>query len=210
MSSIGYGGLLYEVSQVLKDPCKISKILFAAQTAKLIAEDSESYSARCQPGDNGAELLTKLCKDMGEEGNLGIDNLGELRDLLKQVKAWGLIAKVDKFVRQRKHYTSLLDKIICQLGSLDCLNDLISLCADHIPEEVKEDIKDVRKLFCELEKKNRLGVGRLALLKKILKEKEEQNLLDEVLKFEDEWRRDEDFERRRGTLFVLYLYKPYF
>ncbi|XP_068710444.1 uncharacterized protein [Montipora foliosa] len=197
MSSIGYGGLLYEVSQVLKDPSKISKILFAAQRAKLIAEDSESYNARFKPGDNGAELLTKLCTDMEEESNLGIDNLGELRDLLKQVKAWGLIAKVDKFVRQRKDYTSLLDKIICQLDSLDCLNDLISLCADHIPEEVKKDIKDTRKLFCEVEKKNRLGVGRLALLKKILKEKEEQDLLDEVLKFEDEWRRDEDFERRR-------------
>lgn len=46
-------------------------------------EDSELYNVWFKLGDNGVELFIKLCIDMEEESNFGIDNLGELRDFLK-------------------------------------------------------------------------------------------------------------------------------
>jgi len=197
MSSIGYRGLLYEVSQTLKDLSKINKILYTTRSEGLIAEDSESYNAQVNPGDNFAVFMTKLFSDLEKEDHLGIDNLETLRGLLKGVKEWSLVDK---------GFITLLDKFIAKLDELDKLAELISLCEDHIPEDVKIDIKDVRSLFRELEKKNRLGFERLAILKKIFSEAREQELLDETREkelldelttFEKKWKEEEDAERRR-------------
>ena len=208
MSSIGYRGLLYEVSQELNDLSKINKILYTTRSEGLIADDSGSYNAQVNPGDNFAVFMTKLFSDLEKEDHLGIDNLETLRGLLKGVKEWSLVDKVDKFERQRKDFITLLDKFIAKLDELDKLDELISLCEDHIPEDVKSNIKDVRSLFRELEKKNRLGFERLAILKKILNEAREQELLDETTEkelldeltnFKKKWKEEEDAERRRGN-----------
>ena len=97
MSSVGYGGLLYRVSQKLDDLSKINQILFSCRRAGLIAEESESYNIQVNPGDNVPVIVMKLFSDLEEEDNLGIDNLENLRDLLKGVKEWSLIDEVDKF-----------------------------------------------------------------------------------------------------------------
>jgi len=206
MSSIGYRGLLYEVSQTLKDLSKINKLLYTTRSEGFIAEDSESYNAQVNPGDNFAVITTQLFSDLEKQDHLGIDNLEILRDLLKGVKEWSLVDKVDKFERQRMDFITLLDKFIAKLDELDKLDELISLCADHIPEDVKSEIKDLRSLFRELEKKKRLGFERLAILKKILNEAREQELLDEtkekelldaLLAFKKKWKEEENAERRR-------------
>ena len=184
MSSIGYRGLLYEVSQNLKDSRKINQIFYTARSEGLIAEDSESCNAQVNPGDNSGVVVRRLFSDLQKQDNLGIDNLEILRDLLKEVKKWSLIDKVDKFEKQRKDFVTLSNKIIRKFDERDNLDELIELCADHIPDDVKEDIKDVRTLFSELEKKNRLGFGRLAILKKILDETGEKDLLDDLIMFE--------------------------
>ena len=198
MSSIGYRGLLYEVSQKLKDSSKINQILYTARSEGLIAEDSESYNAQVNPGDNSGVVVMQLFSDLEKQDNLGIDNLEILRDLLKGVKKWSLIDEVDKFEKHRKDFVTLSNKIIREFDERDNLDELVALCGDHIPEDVKEDIKDVRTLFSELEKKNRLGFGRLAILKKILNETGEEDLLDELMMFEKKWKEEEAAERRRG------------
>ena len=213
MSSIGYRGLLYEVSQTLNDLSKINKLLYTTRSEGFIAEDSESYNAQVNPGDNFAVITTQLFSDLEKQDHLGIDNLEILRDLLKGVKEWSLVDKVDKFERQRMDFITLLDKFIAKLDELDKLDELISLCADHIPEDVKSEIKDLRSLFRELEKKKRLGFERLAILKKILNEAREQELLDEtkekelldaLLAFKKKWKEEENAERRRGNFLLCF------
>ena len=198
MSSIGYRGLLYQVSQKLQDLSRINQILYTCRSEGLIAEDSESHSVQVNAGDNSAVLLMKLFSDLEKQGNLGIDNLEVLRDLLKGVKEWSLIDAVDKFETQRNNFNTLLEKIVPRLDELDTLDELIALCADHISEDVKEGIKDVRTLLSELEKKNRLGVGRLGMLKKILSQTGEEDLLDAMIMYEKKWKEEEAAERRRG------------
>ena len=200
MSSIGYRGLLYRVSQELTDLKKINQILYASSSEGLVSENSESFNIQVNPGDNTAVTVMKLFSDLEESENLGLDNLEILRDLLKGVKEWSLVDEVDKFVRQRKDFNTLLETIIPKLDELDNLDQLLSLCEDHIADDAKDDIKDVRSLVKELQKKNRLGVARLTVLRKILTETGQQELLDLLTEFEKKWEEQEKAERRRGTI----------
>ena len=159
MSSIGYRGLLYRVSQELTDLKKINQILYASSSEGLVSENSESFNIQVNPGDKTAVTVMKLFSDLEEGDNLGLDNLEILRDLLKGVKEWSLVDEVDKFVRQRKDFNTLLETIILKLDELDNLDQLLSLCEDHVADDAKDDIKDVRSLVKELQKKNRLGVA---------------------------------------------------
>ena len=200
MSSIGYRGLLYRVSQELTVLKKINQILYASSSEGLISENSESFNIQVNPGDNTAVTVRKLFSDLEESENLGLDNLETLRDLLKGVKEWSLVDEVDKFVRQRKDFNTLLETIILKLNELDNLDQLLSLCEDHVADDAKDDIKDVRSLVKELQKKNRLGVARLTVLRKILNETGQQELLDLLTEFEKKWEEEEKAERRKGTI----------
>ena len=200
MSPIGYRGLLYRVSQELTDLKKINQILYASSSEGLISENSESFNIQVNPGDNTAVTVMKLFSDLEESENLGLDNLEILRDLLKGVKEWSLVDEVDKFERQRKDFNTLLETIIPKLDELDNLDQLLSLCEDHISDDAKDDIKDVRSLVKELQKKNRLGVARLTVLRKILNETGQQELLDLLTEFEKKWKEEEKAERRKGTI----------
>ena len=157
-------------------------------------------SSDWQIEDNTAVTVMKLFSDLEESDNLGLDNLEILRDLLKGVKEWSLVDEVDKFVRQRKDFNTLLETIIPKLDELDNLDQLLSLCEDHVADDAKDDIKDVRSLVKELQKKNRLGVARLAVLRKILNETGQQELLDLLTEFEKKWEEEEKAERRKGTI----------
>ena len=204
MSSIGYQGLLYRVSQRLKDVTKINQLLHTSSNARLISENSESFNIQVNVGDNTAITLMKLFSDLDESDNLGLDNLETLRDLLTEVKEWSLVDEVDKFARQRKDFNALLETIIPKLEELDNLEQLLSLCEDHISDDAKEEIKDVRALLKELQKKNRLGFTRLAVLRKVLNETGQQELLDLLTEFEKKWKAEEKAERRRGMILPHY------
>ena len=202
MSSVGYQGLLYRVSQRLKDVTKINQLLDTSSNARLISENSESFNIQVNEGDNTAITLKKLFSDLDESDNLGLDNLETLRDLLTEVKEWCLVDEVDKFARQRKDFNALLETIIPKLEELDNLEQLLSLCEDHISDDAKEEIKDVPALLKELQKKNRLGFTRLAVLRKILNETGQQELLDLLTEFEKKWKAEEKAERRRGMILL--------
>ena len=202
MSSVGYQGLLYRVSQRLKDVTKINQLLHTSSNARLISENSESFNIQVNEGDNTAITLMKLFSDLDESDNLGLDNLETLRDLLTEVKEWSLVDEVDKFARQRKDFNALLETIIPKLEELDNLEQLLSLCENHISDDAKEEIKDVRALLEELQKKNRLGFTRLAVLRKILNETGQQELLDLLTEFEKKWKAEEKAERRRGMILL--------
>ena len=202
MSSVGYQGLLYRVSQRLKDVTKINQLLDTSSNARLISENSESFNIQVNEGDNTAITLMKLFSDLDESDNLGLDNLETLRDLLTEVKEWSLVDEVDKFARQRKDFNALLETIIPKLEELDNLEQLLSVCEDYISDDAKEEIKDVRALLKELQKKNRLGSTRLEVLRKISNETGQQELLDLLTEFEKKWKAEEKAERRRGMILL--------
>ena len=202
MSSVGYQGLLYRVSQRLKDVTKINQLLDTSSNARLISENSESFNIQVNEGDKTAITLMKLFSDLDESDNLGLDNLETLRDLLTEVKEWSLVDEVDKFARQRKDFNALLETIIPKLEELDNLEQLLSLCEDNISDGAKEEIKDVRALLKELQKKNRLGSTRLEVLRKISNETGQQELLDLLTEFEKKWKAEEKAERRRGMILL--------
>ena len=202
MSSVGYQGLLYRVSQRLKDVTKINQLLDTSSNAKLISENSESFNIQVNEGDNTAITLKKLFSDLDESDNLGVDNLETLRDLLTEVKEWSLVDEIDKFATQRKDFNALLETIIPKLEELDNLEQLLSVCEDYISDDAKEEIKDVRALLKELQKKNRLGSTRLEVLRKISNETGQQELLDLLTEFEKKWKAEEKAERRRGMILL--------
>ena len=202
MSSVGYQGLLYRVSQRLKDVTKINQLLDTSSNERLISENSESFNIQVNEGDNTAITLKKLFSDLDESDNLGLDNLETLRDLLTEVKEWSLVDEVDKFARQRKDFNALLETIIPKLEELDNLEQLLSVCEDYISDDAKEEIKDVRALLKELQKKNRLGSTRLEVLRKISNETGQQELVDLLTEFEKKWKAEEKAERRRGMILL--------
>ena len=177
---------------------KINQLLHTSSNARLISENSESFNIKVSEGDNTAITLMKLFSDLAESDNLGLENLETLRDLLTEVKEWSLVDEVDKFARQRKAFNALLETIIPKLKELDNVEQLLSLCKDHISDDAKEEIKDVSALLKELQKKNCLGFTRLAVLRKILNETGQQELLDLLTEFEKKWKEEEKAERRRG------------
>ena len=76
------------------------------------------------------------------------------------------------------------------------LDFLKFMCRHHLGNGTWEHITTVRKLLLELEKKNRLGIDRLDLLKEIVKQlkKQKRTLLKKV----------DDFEvRRKGWLIKI-------
>ena len=92
--------------------------------------------------------------------------------------------------------------------ALDELNDverLVAICRGKILPESEGRIQDVCSLFKELENQNNLGIHRLGILKEILTETENHDLLKVVEEFEERRkqedmlkRKEEDSERRKG------------
>jgi len=153
-----------------------------------------------------------LFKELEDQDNLGVDHLEEMKELLKGVKEWSLNDKVEKLERKRLEFNRLLQQIIPVLDELNELERLIAKCRGKISEESEGQIRDVRSLFKELENKNNLGIHRLAILKEILTERENHDLLEKVKEFEerrkqeDEFKRKEEgFKRRKGICLFFFL-----
>ena len=191
MSSIEYNNLLFEISQRLEELNVLDRLLFMCRGK--LASGSE---------DN-IEDARSLFQELEEQNNLGADHLEEMKELLKGVGEWSFIEKVETFERKRMEYNRLLTQIILALGELNDVERLVAICRGKISEESEGHIQDVHSLFKELENQNNLGIHRLSILKEILTETENHDLLkvleefEERRKQEDELKRKEDDSKRR-------------
>lgn len=184
MSAIEYRALRCEVSQGIDWQIEGETLLSLCEG--LIAEANQ----------NNIENAASLLKELEKQNNLGIDHLEVLKELLRGIKKWALIDTVEKFKIKRENYNSLLEKVIRKLDELNDVKRLKAVCGPHLAEDRVCRIDSVRALFKELEIKNRLGAGCLGILKKILTETGEDDLLNEVEDFEKE-RKDEDTRDRQ-------------
>lgn len=195
MSAIEYNSLVFKISQRVDELNVLRHLRFM-------------FRGKLQPGseDNIHDALS-LFKELEEQNILGADRLVEMKELLSDVEEWSLLEKVEKFESKRKEYRYLLDKIIRALDELNELERLIAMCRGNIPEESEDQIRDVRSLFKELENQNNLGIYHLDILKVILTEMENNELLKEVEKFEERRKQEATIKRKKGNCLCFFL-KP--
>ena len=186
MSVIEYNNLLYQISQRLDKLNAASQQLIVISRGQLAARNEESIP------------ILSLFLELEEKGILSPDRLTVLKTILKGVKEWAFLEKVEKFEQKRKKYNNLLEQIIRELDELNDLERLISICKGNITEERRASVHDVRSLFKELDSKDCLGIDRLEIVKEILTQTEKTDLLKEVEEFEQRQSREINFERRKG------------
>ena len=109
---------------------------------------------------------------------------------------WALIDQIEIFEIKRKNYISMLEKIILKLDELNDLERLINICTPYLAKDIVGGIESIRILFEKLESNNRLGPACLGILKEILKETGEDELLRELEEFEKK-RKDENIRDRQ-------------
>ena len=183
MSAIGYNNLLYKTIQSLNESNVGEQLRFMCRD--MVAQREE-------------QSIKELFQELERNGFLSIDKLEALKDLLKGLEEWSLLRNVISFEIKRKEFNSLLERIINVLDELDCLEQLVAICNDRIPEEEHGSIQDVRSLLKALEDKDSLRIDRLELLKKILTQKQQTDLLREVEEYEKRINQDDEFEWRKG------------
>lgn len=189
MSAIEYNNLLFEISQRLDELNVLDRLLFMCR-------------GKLAPGSEGnTQNVLSLFKELEEQNHLGTDRLEVMKELLKGVREWSLFGKVKKYESTRKEYKDLLDQIIRVLDELNDVQRLVAMCKGKIPEESDGQIQDVRSLFKELENQSNLGIYRLDILKAILIDLEQNDLLKEVEEFEELRNKEDEFERRKGICF---------
>jgi len=148
--------------------------------------------------EDSIQNVFSLFKQLEEKGFLGLDRLEIMKDLLRGVKEWALFGKVKELESKRKEYLDLLEQIIRVLDELNDLERLISMCREKMAEAIEGSIHNVRALFKVLESHNCLGINRLGMLKEILTQTEQNDLLKEVEVFEERRNREDEFEIRKG------------
>ena len=95
-------------------------------------------------------------------------------------------------MNKTEEYNNLLEHIIRVLDERNYLERLSSICRGKITEERRASIQDVRSLFRELETNHWIGIDFIDVLKDILIQPANTDLLEEVRGFE---RRYPRFER---------------
>ena len=186
MSDIEYNDLLFEISERLDELNVRERLIFMCR-GKLASGSEDSI-----------QDALSLFKELEERDCLGPDRLEIVKDVLKRLKEWVLFGKVKTFQSQRKEYIGLLEQIIPALDELNDLERLVSICRGKIPGANEGNIHDVRSLFKELENHNCLGIDYLRILKEILTQTEQSDLLKEVDKFEERRNRKDEFQTRKG------------
>ena len=190
MSKAEYRTLLYRISERLDEMDTFRLILS-------ICEEKLDHQV-LQGINNSASLLKKL----EERSFLWVDDMQDVKDILKAVDQWDLYDEVVMFEGTRKEYKKLLERVI---NALEGLNDLERLTSTvcrvrRIPEERKNDIHDVRSLFQVLEDMNCLGIDRLGILREIFTDMKKDELLTELGEFQKRRIEDEGHKRRKGSL----------
>ena len=194
MSAVEYNSLIFEISQRLDELNVGSKLIVMCRGK--VAPRSER---------NIQDALS-LFEELEGKEFLRPDKLDVLKHLLKGVKEWVLLEKVEKFESKRKEYDVLLKNIIRRLDELNDVERLVSICGERIPPERRGNIPDVRSLFKELENNNCLGIDHLGILKDILAQTEKSDLLTAVEDFEERRTREEKFGRRKGMHRALNIF----
>ena len=185
MSKIEYRTLRRKVSQGIDWQTEGETLLSLCEG--LIAEGSEN---------NIGDAAT-LLRQLETQNNLGIDHLEVLKELLRGIEKWALVEKIKSFEIKRKNYYFILKKVILKLDELNVLQRLINVCTPYLAEDRVGRIESIRVLFEELESNNRLGPASLDILKEILKETGEDELLREVEEFQKKLEDEEIRERQR-------------
>ena len=196
MSAVEYHSLLFEISQRLDD-LNVGKKLLVLCRGKVAPRNEENMLQDVH--------AFSLFEELEQNGFLDPDKLTILKDLLRGLKEWSLFGHVKTFEIKRKEYNSLLERIILDLDQLDCLEQLVAICCDRIPEERHGSIQDVRSLFKELEINDSLGIDQLEVLKEILTQKVKTDLLQEVVELEERRNQEDEFEWRKGTIQISSL-----
>ena len=138
---------------------------------------------------------------MEDSGFLGVDEMQEVKDILKLVEEWDLYEKVVKFESTRREYKEFLEMVINVLEERNDLERLMSTVGRirRIPDERKKHIQDVRSLVQVLEDMNCLGIDRFGLLKEIFTELNDDELLTELAQFQERRIEEETREMRKGN-----------
>ena len=192
MSAVEYNSLLFEISQRLDD-LDVGRKLLVMCRGKVAHRNEENMRD---------VHVFSLFEELEQNGFLGPDKLTTLKDLLKGLKEWSLFGHVKI---KRKEYNCLLEKIILDLDQLDCLEQLVAICGDRIPEERHGSIQDVRSLFKELEINDSSGIDQLEVLKEILTQKVKTDLLQKVVELEERRNQEDEFEWRKGIVQISFL-----
>ena len=87
-------------------------------------------------------------------------------------------------------YKGLLYVLEADLKNDIDLRWLVFVCGERIPEERRENIKDVLDWFKELEKSGNLGIDNLRFLKEVLEGLGKPSCLDKVAAFEEKRRHE--------------------
>ena len=186
MSAIEYNNLLFNTIQRLRELNVGEQLRFMCR-GKLVPRNEQNVD------------VFPMFEELEQNGFLGPDKLDVLKDILKGLEEWPLFGSVKAFEIKRKEYSGLLERIILVLDELECLKELSAIFNDRIPEKKHGSIQDVRSLFQELENNDSLGTDHFEVLKKILTQKKQTELLREVEEFEEGKNQEEEFEWRKGS-----------
>lgn len=190
MSKAEYNTLLYHISRQLD-------AIDALGLVRLICEEKLGHQAHQDIQDTRSVL-----KILEERSFLGVDEMQDVKDILKAVNQWDLYDDVVMFESMRREYKELLERVINELEGLRDLERLMSIVCrvKRIPKERKNNIHDVRSLFQVLEDINCLGIDRLGILRDIFTEMKKDELLTELGEFQKRRIEDERLKRRKGGL----------
>ena len=190
MSKIEYNNLLLRISQRFDETNALGDLLFLCR-GKLATRSDEQIHPDA----------ISLLKELEENGSLGPNNLGLVKDIMKALKEWDFLEEIIKFESSRREYTKLIKKVTVALDELNDLERLMStVCRERIPEERRGDVRDVPSLFQVLEDIGCLGVNHLGILSEVFTELENEELLTEVEDFQKRRIEDTTRERRKGNL----------
>ena len=187
MSKVSYRYLLYKIGEKLKEHSldKLLQIFELANEADR-RQDTHSILQRLQDPQNR---------------RLEIDQLGVLEDALVNLNESSLLNELKAFEKKRKEYTNLLANVRSALDSDERihLEQLKDICREEEPLlELDESISNIRKLFKELERREKLGFRRLDLLKTILRQIEKEDLVRKIEEYEERRNKNDVAERRKG------------
>ena len=193
MSAIEYNDLLFKVSQRLNE-LNVDRRLLVMCRGKVAPRSEENL-----------QDVFSLFVELEDKEFLGLDRLDVMKEVLEGLKEWSLLENVEKFEAKRKEYDCLLRQIIRALDELNDVERLVSICEGVIPQDRQGSIHDVRSLFEELKNNSSLGINRLDVLKEILTQAEEQELLEKVKEFEKRRILENKFERRKGVYIEVFI-----
>ena len=187
MSVVEYRFILYQFGEEIDWQTQRRKLIFILR----------AFLPDCTEED--ITDIDSLLSMLEEKNILGIDRLNVMKDLLKGIRKWDLLRRVERFEMKRKDYKQLLEQISRALDVSNELQRLISICRGKnlIALEREEDIADVNAMFTILEQQNKLGIEDLTLLKTLAKEMEKPDLCRLLEEFEKKRKQEEDAERER-------------